>query len=256
VNWGRIAAVGLAAALVVVLVVLVEGPWLRVRAVRYAGDGWTPRADLEAIMAPILDRNLLLVDASVLVAELDALPAVQAATVDLDLFGSARVTLVEGGAAAVWRTSAAALLVADDGTVVGVQARDVVPTGSLANLPVVDDGRDASHDLTTGDAIALTELEAALALAALPADRLGSPQSTLRVSLDATYGFVVSSPEAGWQAAFGFYGLDPADSEATLAARLESQAAALRTLFATHPQTGLAWIDVRNPGRVYFRARG
>jgi hypothetical protein len=30
----------------------------------------------------------------------------------------------------------------------------------------------------------------------------------------------------------------------------------VRTLLAGHPEAGLAWIDARNPGRVYFRARG
>jgi len=41
-----------------------------------------------------------------------------------------------------------------------------------------------------------------------------------------------------------------------MTARIASQASAVRTLFAAHPEAGVAWIDARNPGKVYFRARG
>ncbi len=78
----------------------------------------------------------------------------------------------------------------------------------------------------------------------------------LNISLDGTYGFIVSAPQAGWQAAFGFYGLDPSETPDVVAARVASQASGVRTLFAAHPEASVAWIDARNPGRVYFRARG
>ena len=39
-------------------------------------------------------------------------------------------------------------------------------------------------------------------------------------------------------------------------ARLERQITAVRTLFATRAEAELGWVDVRNPGKVYFRAKG
>ena len=164
--------------------------------------------------------------------------------------------MIEGDAVAVWLTDAARLLVAEDGTVVGIQARDATGQGSIADLPVIDDVRPASHDLSVGDQIAPPEVDAALLLAELEPDRLGSQAAFLTISLDGTYGFILSSPQAGWQAALGYYGLDPADTHDVVAARVTSQASGIRTLFASHPEASVAWIDARNPGRVYFRARG
>ena len=192
----------------------------------------------------------------ILAVALSDLPAIESADVEVGALGEVRVALVEGGAAAIWRTNAAQLLLAEDGTVVGVQSLDATPRGSLIGLPVIEDLRDTSHDLTLGDAILPTELDAALALGALAPSRLGSQASLLSLELDPTYGFVLSSPQAGWRAAFGFYGLAPADTSQTMNARIASQASAVRTLFASHPEAGVAWVDARNPGRVYFRARG
>lgn len=254
--WTRITALATSIALVAILTSLVAGPWLEVRTVTYDGARWTSRADLDRVMGPVVGRSALVVDASSLALAISYLPAVQTAEVEVGAFGEVRVAVVEGGAVAIWRTNAAQLLLAEDGTVVGVQSLDAAPRGSLVGLPVIEDLRDTSHDLTVGDAIVPSELEAALALTALPASRLGSQTTLLSVALDPTYGFIIASPQAGWRAAFGFYGLDPTDTSETMAARIASQATAVRTLFASHPETGVAWVDARNPGRVYFRARG
>ena len=56
--------------------------------------------------------------------------------------------------------------------------------------------------------------------------------------------------------ALGVYGTDPRETSAEAAARLESQVTAVRTLFASRPEAGIGWVDVRNPGKVYFRAKG
>ncbi len=100
-----------------------------------------------------------LVDAGETVDALGLLPGVESATVDIGLFGQAQVSLVEGDAVAVWLTDAARLLVAEDGTVVGIQARDAPAEGSIALLPVIDDVRPASHDLSVGDQIAPHEVD-------------------------------------------------------------------------------------------------
>lgn len=254
--WTRITALAASTALITVLASLAAGPWLEVRTVSYEGARWTSRADLDRVMAPVVGESALLVDASSLALAVSDLPAVETADVEVGAFGDVRVALVEGGAAAIWRTNAAQLLLAEDGTVVGVQSLDAELRGTLVGLPVIQDLRDTSHDLTVGDAIRPTELDAALALAALPASRLGSQATVLSIELDPTYGFVLSSPQVGWRAAFGYYGLDPTDTADTMAARISSQASAVRTLFASHPEAGVAWVDARNPGRVYFRARG
>jgi hypothetical protein len=243
-------------AVIAVLASLVAGPWLEVRTVTYDGARWTSRADLDRVTGPVVGRSALMVDAASLALAISDLPAVESADVEVGAFGEVRVAVVEGGAVAMWRTNAAQLLLAEDGTVVGVQSLDAELRGTLAGLPVIEDLRDTSHDLTVGDTILASELEAALALAALPASRLGSQATLLSVELDPTYGFVLSSPQVGWRAAFGFYGLDPTDTPDTMAARIASQASAVRTLFASNPETGVAWVDARNPGRVYFRARG
>jgi hypothetical protein len=235
---------------------LAGGPLLRVRSVSYAGAGWTSDADLNELTAPMIGRSALMVDASGLAVELSGLPGVEGARVEVGVLGSAQVTLVEAGAVALWRTSAAQLLLAEDGTVVGVRSREAVARGSLVELPVIDDLRDASHDLTFGDALPASELDSALALAALTGTRLGSQTAALDLAVDPTYGFVLSSPQAGWRAAFGYYGLDPLETPDRMTARIASQASAIRTLFAAHPEAGVAWVDARNPGKVYFRARG
>jgi hypothetical protein len=52
------------------------------------------------------------------------------------------------------------------------------------------------------------------------------------------------------------YGLDPRETAAEADARLERQVTAVRTLFASRPEAEIGWVDVRNPGKVYFRAKG
>jgi hypothetical protein len=224
--------------------------------VSYTGAAWTQHAALEAVTEPIVGVSSLLVEGSAIAEAVQDLPGVETATVDIGLFGQVEVGLVEEAAVAVWRTDAVQLLVAEDATVVGTQSRDAPLRGAYANLPYVEDGRKTSGDLSMGDQLAPDELEAAIALAALPPAQLGSASNVLRISLDATYGFILSSPEAGWQAAFGYYRADPLGTSATVEARLLTQASGVRTLFAEHPEASVAWIDARNPGRVYFRARG
>jgi hypothetical protein len=66
------------------------------------------------------------------------------------------------------------------------------------------------------------------------------------------YGFLLESPSPPWRAALGFYQLDPADSVTAADARLEQQLAAIRTLFAQRQEWAVSWLDVRNPGKVYW----
>jgi hypothetical protein len=99
-------------------------------------------------------------------------------------------------------------------------------------------------------------MKTALRFVALDPARLGSRTKRLTVRLDDEYGFIVVSVQPTWEAAFGFYGLDPKDDEATIGDRIERQIGALRTLFAQRPEASVSWVDARNPGKVYFRAKG
>ena len=74
--------------------------------------------------------------------------------------------------------------------------------------------------------------------------------------LDDEYGFRLASDQPAWEVALGVYGLDPRETAADADARLERQVTAVRTLFATRPEAEIGWVDVRNPGKVYFRAKG
>ena len=56
--------------------------------------------------------------------------------------------------------------------------------------------------------------------------------------------------------ALGGYGMDPAETAADAAGRLERQITAVRTLFSTRAEAEIGWVDARNPGKVYFRAKG
>jgi hypothetical protein len=85
---------------------------------------------------------------------------------------------------------------------------------------------------------------------------LGSGSSELTVRLDDEFGFGLVSSEPQWELALGVYGTDPAETAAEATARLERQITAVRTLFATRTETEIGWVDVRNPGKVYFRAKG
>ena len=74
--------------------------------------------------------------------------------------------------------------------------------------------------------------------------------------LDDEFGFGLVSSDPAWEMALGVYGTDPAETPADAAARLERQITAVRTLFATRTETEIGWVDARNPGKVYFRAKG
>ncbi len=99
-------------------------------------------------------------------------------------------------------------------------------------------------------------LETANYLAGLDPALLGSKASRLSIRLDDEYGFIVVSSAPAWQAAFGFYGLEPPEPGRSESPhdRIEQQVVAVRTLFATEPEAGVSWVDARNPGKVYFRA--
>lgn len=251
----RLVAALLAALLVAGFAVLVTGPWLVITTVDWEGRALTDVRELRRGTSGAKGQNALLLDSTDLRRRLEALPAVAEARVEVQLPGRVAIALVEEPAAVVWETRAARLVAAADGTIIGEVARDRALPAEMATLPLVDDRRSASRTLATGDRVDRDELATALRLAALDPALLGSTTDGFSVHVDEEYGFVLESTAPAWSAAFGFYGIDP-EALDDAAARIERQVAAVRTLFSEEEEAGIAWLDVRNPGRVYWRPRG
>lgn len=234
------------------LVVLVNGPWLRITSVAHAGQRYTSVADLDGMIEPYRGTSLLRVDSEALRARLTALPAVADATVRTLLPGDLRVTITEKPAAVVWRTSAVQLVSAADGTILAELPLSGELDADLAELPQVSDERVASHGLTIGDVLPPEELRIAQRLVTLDPELIGSRSRQLSVSIDDELGFEIASTQPSWRAAMGFYELDPHEDRADADARLERQLAAIRTLFAERRELAVSWLDARNPGKVYW----
>lgn len=250
-----VAALGVAGS-VAALVALAGGSWLRIERIETGPTTFTSASRLADVLDPLRGRALLTLDRRAVEAQLTALPAVAEAHVEAYLPDRVAVTVTEETAALVWQTPAVQLVAAADGTVIGQVALGAALDATLAALPFVDDRRAASRDIVVGDRLPQHEVRTALRLAGIEPATLGSRAARLTVRVDGQYGFIVVAPEIGWSAAFGYYGMDPQEGDADVAARVQQQAASVRTLFASEPEATVAWVDARNPGRVYWRAKG
>jgi cell division septal protein FtsQ len=250
-----IAAVGAIAA-AAVLLALLYGPWLLVGEVAWAGNRYTAADDLREALEPLRGATLLSVDTAALAEEIERLPAVASASVSAGLGGRLEASVVEHEAAFIWLADGWRFLGAADGTLFARERRASDPDPELAGLPRIDDERASTSLLSIGDAIPDPLLRTALTVAALDPAVLGSEESGLSVRLDDEFGFRLVATEQGWEVALGVYGIDPRETAVEADDRLERQITAVRTLFAAHGEDGVGWVDVRNPGRVYFRAKG
>jgi cell division septal protein FtsQ len=251
----RAVAVLGAAGAVALLVWLVEGPWLRVGQVAWAGEHYTPADDLATVLESQRGMSVLAVDTDALQARIERLPSVAEADVGVSLTGRVEARVTERQPAFVWRTASGSFIGAADGTIfAGRTDDDAAP--DTAGLPVIDDERFVARLVTVGDVIPAQIVRIALRIADLDPARLGSAATALAITIDDEYGFRLASAEPEWEIALGVYGLDPDETDAEADARLERQVTAVRTLFAERPETGIGWVDVRNPGKVYFRAKG
>jgi len=250
---GRIAAGVLTAVLVGGLLALVNGPWLRVGRVAWAGERYTPASQLERVLAPLDGTALLAVDATAVVAKLQRLPAVSRATVEAVLPDAVRVHIVEKVAAVVWQTTAVRLVGDADGTLIAQLALDAELPADLAALPLIDDRRVQARSLIVGDVIDPSTLAAALRLSAVEPAALGSAAVELGVRLTDDDGFLLVSDQPIWQADFGLYPDSDSGLPAALQERVEAQVTAVRTLFSFEGEGKISWVDVRDPRRVYWR---
>ncbi len=245
-----------AAAVAAGLTAMLNGPWLRVTEVTWAGEQFTASRDIERILDRQRGTSVLAVDTRSLLERLEQLPAVQSATISASLPGHLDVAIEEHAVAFVWETSSARLLGAADGTLFAAIPRDIALDAALAELPHVADERSMSRLMTPGDHISAGLLRAAMQLARLDPVALGSTARRISVRLDDEFGFGLVVGVSDWELALGVYGMDPNETAAASAARLERQVTAVRTLFATRDEAEIEWVDARNPGKVYFRAKG
>jgi hypothetical protein len=250
---GRIGAAVLAALFAASLVYLVDGPWLRISSVAWGGTSYTDADELAAILNPLRGTSLLALDSRELSTRLRGLPAVAEAHVDPQVPGGVSVAVQEKKPALIWQTNAVRLLVAGDGMVFGEIALSARLPAEVAGLPLVDDRRRSSHDLNPGDRIPADEQALVMRLDALDPALLGSRAASLEVRIDERCGYVVSPSKGGWSAAFGMYGPLAGDASP---ANIDAQVAAVRTLFADRRENTVGWVDVRNPGKVYWRPNG
>ena len=238
------------------LVVLLDGPWLRVSAVSWSGGTYTRGSAVERLLEEARGQSVLAVDTRALRASIEEVPSVAAADVTASLTGHVEAAVTEREVAVVWRTSRARFLAASDGTVFAALLPDGEAPEGLAGVPSVHDDRAVARLMAIGDRIPEELLAATMRIVAVDPALLGSTATDLAVRLDDEFGFRLVAADAGWEAAFGVYGTDPRESAAEAAARLERQVTAVRTLFATRQEAEIGWVDVRNPGKVYFRAKG
>lgn len=246
----------LAAAMIGALVWLIDGPWLRVTEVAADGEHYTATDELADLLETWRGESLLSVDTRGLTERIAALPAVATARVETKLPDRIEAHVAEHAPAFIWQTRLARLLGADDGTLFAALPADGELAADLASLPLIDDRRAASRVMRVGDRVPAGLVDVGLRLLAIEPATLGSAAERLEVRLDDDHGFTLQSPDAGWRIAFGLYGHDPADAASAAAARIERQVTAVRTLFAHEPESGIGWVDARNPGKVYFRAKG
>ena len=243
------------AAVLAGFVILLNGPWLRVERIAFAGQRLTSEQQLSDATAPLRGSSLLSLDSDQVVDQLRALPAVADARVEARLLDAVQVTVTEKQPAFVWRTPTARLIGARDGTLLAAKPVDGALPAGLQQLPLVDDRRQLPAALGVGDVVAPGLVDTALRLVRIDPVRLGSSATRLSLRIDAEHGFLLVSSKPAWQIAFGLYGLDPTEDQPQ-DGRIEQQVAAVRTLFAAHPEASVSWVDARNPGKVYFRAKG
>lgn len=235
------------------LVTLVNGPWLRITAVAHAGERYTAPWELDEVMDGYRGSSVLTLDTDALVRRLRQLPTVADARIEAALPGTLKVIVAEKAPALIWRTASAQLVAAADGSIITSRSVAEQLTGELGRLPVLSDTRPRTQTPAPGDVLPAADVRTARRLLALDPTVIGSGTRHLEVSIDRVYGFMVASGSPGWRAALGFYEVDPQDDQETADARLSEQLAAIRTLFSTRREWAVSWLDVRNPGKVYWR---
>jgi len=163
---------------------------------------FTDAAAVEATLADARGENLFRLPTGPLVAELETLPTVDDARVDIRLPGTLAVTIEEREPVLIWQVGDERFLADGEGAL-------FAPVGEAspeaADLPVVDDRRKAATVLAVGSRLDPVDLDAATRLASLAPGDVGSSAVALDVAVTDEHGFVVATRPTGWSAVFGFY---------------------------------------------------
>ena len=167
------------------------------------GAQFTDPAAVEAALSAARGENLFRLSTGPLLAELERLPTVDHARIDVRLPATLAVTVDERQPVLVWRAGDAPYLAATDGTLFAKLGDDA--GGAAAGLPEIDDKRAGSSTLAVGSRLSAVDVDAATRLASLrPAD-VGSQAVGLAIAVTDENGFVLTTKPAGWSAVFGFY---------------------------------------------------
>jgi hypothetical protein len=251
---GRVAALVVAMALAAGLAYLASAPWLQVAQVAWSGTRYVAESNVAAVLDPVKGTNLLRLDGDALARQLESVPGIASARVNSGFPASLTVDIGEEQPAVLWETPRLRLIVGGDGRVFGAMSLSSSIPDALASLPIVQDLRVSSTDIAQGRTIPADERATALQLTGIDPRRMGSTARGLWVRIRDDCGYVVS-PRSGprWSVAFGFYS---SDTQQAISGQIEAQVSAVRTLFSAHPERAIGWVDVRNPGKVYWRPNG
>ena len=167
------------------------------------GAVYTDPSVAEAAIAMAHGQNLFRLSTGPLRSALEQLPAVERATIGVELPGTLLVNLQEREPVLVWRFGERRYLADSAGNL--FDRLDDTPPPQAADLPVIDDRRAASAGLSVGTRLGPEDMDAATRLASLvPAD-VGSAAKALEVRVTDENGFVIRADPQGWLAIFGFY---------------------------------------------------
>ena len=200
------------------------------RASRAQGATWTAADRLTEALEPLRGHALLTVDADARWRDqLAALPAVARRTVETVLPDRVEaVTVEEEAAAFVWQTSAVRWSAPRTARLIG----QVALGRRAARRPrrrcrSSTTGARGSRNIIVGDPIPSRRARAPrLRLVGIEPAALGSTAPRLTRPHRRRVRLHRSCPgSSGWQAAFGYYGLDPQEDDADAAARIEQQVA-------------------------------
>jgi hypothetical protein len=167
------------------------------------GAVFTDLAAAEEAVADARGANLFRLSTAPLAAALEELPAVDTASVSVELPATLVVRLREKTPVVIWRVGARRYLASSEGEL--FSRLDDAPHAAAADLPIIDDRRAASAGLSVGTRLDPQDIDAATRLASLVPTDVGSAADGLQVRVTDENGFVIRADPQGWIAIFGFY---------------------------------------------------
>ena len=167
------------------------------------GVVFTDRTKVEATLAAARGENLFRLATGPLQAELEAMPTVEHARVDVRLPGTLAVTIDERVPVLIWQVGDRRWLADAAGGLFAPVGADLPP--EAAGLPVIDDRRAGSILLGLGSQLEGVDVDAATRIASLKPADVASSAVALAVAATDENGFVLTTTPAGWTAIFGFY---------------------------------------------------